>query len=725
MRLLFFLLLLSLSFNLHAQYRFIPYQDTPIAHSNETQMAFAWAGGLNGVQYGKMDLDNDGVEDLVGFDRSSARILCFLKSGNAYAYAPQYEKFFPSEIRNFFILRDYDGDGRKDLFTTGNLGISAYRNLGGSRPQWEQTVNFITYESLSGNEVNLQVNFNDYPYIGDIDDDGDIDILNFNFSGIESRIIFYENKSADNGGPLNLNSFEVVDDYWGAVEDCDCGVFAFNGEDCQDAFTRTMSNARHAGGKSLAIFDFSEDGNLELVLSHEECSELYYFNNDALPTQAPDFNTFTSDFPNQADAAQFNFYPNTMVMDVVGDDQEELIVSPNVESNLGNPINFSASNWLYQKNGEDYELLTKEFLQEDMLDWGSQASPAFHDIDADGDLDMFLAYTDLDAEQTLFSAVAYYQNTGSSLQPAFELISEDYLDLSEAGLANMFIQWVDVDLDGRKDLIVQATLQNSNQLRIMFGNEAGVEVNDYFTVEDVFIGFGYTVHFADVLGTDFPDLLVGKSSGGLILYENVGGGRSPQFQMEDNTFLGIGDDFFRSAIRVHVQDVDNDDQVDLVTSDLSGNIRVFSDLENNEGEFDSLTIFNEVEQNFEDAYFGRRNNLVFASLFNDDYPALILGTVSGGVRIFRNNEELTVASGEELVFEVYPNPNRSRQLYIRTNQNISISITTLNGQKVLTGQLFNAFSNEAIDISNLEGGIYMVKADFGNGQKRSRELVVY
>ena len=662
---------------------------------------------------------------MTGFDRSSGRILCFLKNGNEYDYAPQYEKFFPADIQNIFILKDYDGDGKTDLFTAGNLGITAYRNIGTGIPLWEKVVDFISYESLSGNEVNLQVNFNDYPYIGDIDNDGDIDILNFNFSGIQSRILFYENKSADNDGNPDLETFELVDNYWGTVEDCDCGVFAFDGEDCQDVFGRMISNARHAGGKSLAIFDFKDDGKLELVSSHEECDELYYFNNVAAANQTPDFDSFTSNFPNQTDAARFNIYPNTMIMDVLDDEKEELIISPNIEANLGSPIDFSSSNWLYQKSGNGYELLTKEFLQGDMIDWGAQASPAFHDYDDDGDLDLFLSYTDLGDDENLFSAIAFYENIGDTQNPDFELITDDYLNLSEEGLANMFIQWSDVDLDGKQDLVLQGTLENSNQLRVIFQNETGLDLNSTITVEDVFIGFGYTVHLADIIGDNYPDLLVGKSSGGLILYKNIGAGRNPQFQLEDNAYLGIGDDFFRSALRVHVADVDNDNQQDLITSDLSGNIRVFSDLVNNDGDFDSLSVYNSLDQNFEDVYFGKRNNLVFAPLYNDDYPALVLGTVSGGIRIFRNNEELPVQSSGELVFQVYPNPNQSRQLYIKTNQNISISITTLSGQKVLEGQSYQAFSNQAINVSTLEDGIYIFSAIFENGKRVSRKVVLY
>ncbi|WKK82093.2 T9SS type A sorting domain-containing protein [Marivirga arenosa] len=724
MRVLLFITFIFYSFLTEAQYRFIPYQDVPL--SNSSEMEFPWAGGLNGVQWGKIDLNNDGFLDLAGFDRSSGRILCFLNIDGEYEYAPEYEMFFPSEIQNFFILKDYNQDGKMDVFTAGNLGITAYENIStGGLPQWSKTLDFIRYTSLSGNDVNLQVNFNDYPFIGDLDDDGDLDILNFNFSGIESRILFYQNNSIETNGTASLNSFELVDNYWGTVEDCDCGVFAFNGQDCQDILGRVLNNkARHAGGKSISVFDFDKDGVLELVTSHEECNELYYFNNSALSNLDPNFEGFTSSYPSSNNPAQFNFYPNTMVMDLTGDASEDLIISPNIEGNIGSPVNFSSSNWLYQNVGNGYELVSKKFLQEDMIDWGAQASPAFLDYDEDRDLDLFIAYTDINSNEVLESAIAFYENVGDTQNPSFELQDSDFLNISQEGFANMFIQWQDVDVDGQKDLIIQATSGNSNQLRILFQENNEFDINSSVIIDNVFIGFGYSIHLADVIGDSHPDLLVGKSSGGLILYENIGQGRNPSFQQRSQNYLNIGDDFFRSSLRVNVMDIDNDNQQDLITSDFSGNIRVFPNLQNNTGQFDTLYSYNELIQNFDQIFFGKRNNPVFAPIFNDDYPTLILGTVSGGLRVFRNNAEYEVESGEELVFQIYPNPNENNLLFIKANQDISISIATLNGQTILSNLEYSAFGREAIDVSQLQSGLYIVSALFANGKNITRKLVI-
>ena len=721
-----FILLTIVPFLGVSQYNYIDFQDTKISHLGQNEYKFPWAGGLNGVQYGGIDLNNDGFEDLVGFDRSSGRLICFLKNGASYQYAPAYESFFPDDIFNFFILKDYNQDGKADLFTAGPLGIKVYKNISsGNLPQWEKSIDFITYESLSANEVNLQLSFNDYPHIADLDGDGDLDILNFNFSGIQSRILYYENRSIEETGTADIAPFKLIDNYWGEVEDCDCGVFAFSGDSCQDTLGRLLSNARHAGGKSVSVFDFNGDGRLDLVSSHEECNELYFFSNKQSAGLSPLFDEFTTDFPNAQNPASFNFYPNTMVMDVIGNDEEELIISPNVESILGSPVDFSQSNWLYQKNNGQYELITKQFLQEDMLDWGVQASPAFLDFDEDGDLDLFIGYTDLNDQGDLFSAIAHYNNVGDPNNPAFDLVTDDFMNVSDLGLANILIQWVDVDLDGRKDLSIQGTFENTNQLLIAFQDQSGFNKDNLIEIQDVFIGFGYSVHFADVSGNNLPDLLVGKSSGGLILYENIGSDQAPAFQLVENTFLDIGDDFFRSALRVHTADLNNDGTLDLITSDLSGTFRIYGDIENNIENFDTLALYNSIIQSFESGFFGKRNNLVTANLYHDDYPAIVMGTVSGGIRILRNNAEFPVSNGDELVFQVYPNPNTSRQLSIKTNQDILLSITTLNGQKVMENIAITAFSNQTIQINSFEKGIYAVTALFQNGEQRTRKLVVF
>ena len=83
-------------------------------------LSFPWVGGLNACQFGSLDLNFDGKNDLVVFDRHGNRLSCFLNCGDfgeiSYKFDNQYAKSFP-KIDDWMILADYDGDGRNDIFT--------------------------------------------------------------------------------------------------------------------------------------------------------------------------------------------------------------------------------------------------------------------------------------------------------------------------------------------------------------------------------------------------------------------------------------------------------------------------------------------------------------------------------------------------------------------------------------------------------------------------------
>src|SRR5690606_7409491 len=49
-------------------------------------LELAWAGGLNSSQYHSIDLNFDGTDDLVIFDRTSNKLSCFLWLDDHYEY---------------------------------------------------------------------------------------------------------------------------------------------------------------------------------------------------------------------------------------------------------------------------------------------------------------------------------------------------------------------------------------------------------------------------------------------------------------------------------------------------------------------------------------------------------------------------------------------------------------------------------------------------------------
>ena len=81
---------------LHAQYSPSSF---PLTENGKTY-AMPWAGGMNLPQFSEVDLNNDGIMDLVSYDREGDVASTFINGGTAglvdYDYAKELEKRFVS-----------------------------------------------------------------------------------------------------------------------------------------------------------------------------------------------------------------------------------------------------------------------------------------------------------------------------------------------------------------------------------------------------------------------------------------------------------------------------------------------------------------------------------------------------------------------------------------------------------------------------------------------------
>ena len=122
-------LLLGLYSSLYSQV-FTIETDIPVSMDDEL-LSNPWAGGLNSGQYSKMDVNNDQLEDLIIFDRTNNRISVFVVDQEGqYVYDPIYTTIFPSDITDWMLLRDFNCDGLKDIFTSDPFGIRVFVNEG-------------------------------------------------------------------------------------------------------------------------------------------------------------------------------------------------------------------------------------------------------------------------------------------------------------------------------------------------------------------------------------------------------------------------------------------------------------------------------------------------------------------------------------------------------------------------------------------------------------------
>jgi hypothetical protein len=255
----FLALLLILStapFGARAQnFRLVNSRQIPVIHAADT-LVNAWAGGLNAAQFSTMDLNGDGVEDLVLFDRSTSKVSTFLAEphGASYRwrYASRYEAYFP-DMQAWMLLRDYDGDGKKDIFTRASFGAKVYRNVSaGGEIRFEQMVEFIETRGESG-LINLSVLTDDIPAIVDMDGDGDLDIIVADQVGTYLR--YHQNMSMETYGHADSLVYQLMNPCWGDfAEGADCDQYVF-GIDCS-WFSRPSSRplrVQHAGSTILAI----------------------------------------------------------------------------------------------------------------------------------------------------------------------------------------------------------------------------------------------------------------------------------------------------------------------------------------------------------------------------------------------------------------------------------------------------------------------------------------
>ncbi|WP_421947758.1 FG-GAP repeat domain-containing protein [Phaeodactylibacter xiamenensis] len=179
-----------------------------------------FAGGLNNPQPNEVDLNQDGLTDLVIFDRTGNVLLPFLNTGGAFAYAPGYARYFPELLGDWIIMRDFNDDGIMDIFgqsqrTEFVQGVLVYTgyyedgHIAFERLPLKHPNNIIPFVLSNGTTTQLYVSNVDYPAIDDLDCDGDLDILTFNPAG--GYIELYANQSIEEGYGRDSLIFELVE----------------------------------------------------------------------------------------------------------------------------------------------------------------------------------------------------------------------------------------------------------------------------------------------------------------------------------------------------------------------------------------------------------------------------------------------------------------------------------------------------------------------------------
>lgn len=709
-RILCFLLLAIIGVPATAQFQYHFNQDVVVINDVDS-LLMPWAGGLNTAQYNVIDLNLDGVGDLMIFNRDNNKVLTFIREGDRYRYSPEFEHLFPGDLEHWVLLRDYNCDGKVDLFTSSIFGMSLYENVSsGDQLEWLLIHETIFTEGSNG-QTNLQVSSIDLPGIVDVDGDGDIDILAFNFAS-GGGVHFHKNMSVERTGTCGLDLVRTSKRY-GDFEECTCDDYIFGSDICS-----TGGRVQHSGGKSINSFPYSGPTLQDLVIGQEECTSCGYLKNEGTVAEAK-MTSVDFDFPNSTNPITLS-YPAIFNIDVDFDGLQDILVANNA-FDVHDGGEYDKSNWHYKNNGGSFTLITTGFLQEKMIDVGFAAIPTFSDINNDGDEDLFIGSGNQGGGATL----SFYENAGDALTPQLLKSDNDYLKLSSNNYSSIKPQSVDLNSNGLEDLI------------IIYGEASQQLCDIYWHTGNQLVPFENNNKLAlNIPALDLRDrpyfyytggklaLLVGRETGRLSKFINQGTIENPIWELVTDSFLGLEDDFRARNLSVFINDMDGDGKEDLVSYDDSGSLRIYSDYKN------EASIVNDIIQDKEslmsyNSSFGTNVSIVPSNLTGSILPSISIGLKTGGLQLLTNVKDEQQDIDLAINIDIFPNPALDKD-YIKlvANQNLTFKIIDSMGKEVRTIESLIKGEIHHLSIGSLTSGLYLIQATNNIGLTTTSRFVV-
>lgn len=683
--------------------------------TNDT-LTIPWSGGLSHSEFSNIDLDGDGILDLYIFDRVGNRFLLLKNNGitNTISYKNEFTQTpnFPL-FNDWGLLEDYDGDGKNDLFHYYNGGISVFKNISVPGTVQFTLVKTVIKSNYVPNNLTLYVSPADLPGIVDIDLDGDLDILTYGFSS--GCLEYHKNLSQETYGHSDSLIYQLVSDNWGLYSE---GVSLYDitlGDSCD--------TSRHAGSTVLAI-DMDNDHDKDLIIGDAGGSNLAYLRNGGDTNYAvvdlvdPDFpQNYSSTIP-----ANISIFASAFFLDVNNDNAKDLICSNSAPgtSETANSI------WRFKNIGTtgnpNFKFQQNDFLQSEMIDLGEGAFPALFDYNRDGLMDLAIGNVTYFGSQ---GQIAVLQNTGTSTQPVYELVSYDLGSSSTQGVKNITPTFGDMDNDGDVDMIIGETTgyihyyQNNAPVSPNTPAQFTLTSTQYFNIKENSFSAPFII---DLNQDGLNDIVCGSRLGKLNYYQNNGTASAPNFS-NTPTISNLGlvstvDPAFSSSGYSIPWFFTHNGELELFVGSYSGKIYHYSDIY--DGSNNIQPAFNFISGVVGFYKDGVRSAVTVGDFNNDIYPDLIYGNLGGGLDLLYGQfasigiDEIISNENE---FIVYPNPtNGNSQVYISSKTGFDlpkdIVIYDLSGRVTKRLNEFNI--QQSIDVQGLSSGLYIFELRYNN-----------
>jgi len=618
-----------------------------------------------------------------------------------------------NNIEHQFI--DIDGDGDYDIpYLDSDNTYGLYENTGDRfNPEY-----ILSFDTIPG------MKFSDWFYFVDIDDDNDFDL----FTGGESALIEFRRNTGISSDPIFKPEIDTLLDDQGipmfsepgcnpVFADIDADgdydfftgnsagtvtfyentgnnhIFSFKfitnfwqdiliiGNTLRTRITGTAPELFLHGASALDFADIDNDSDYDLFWGDFFGRSIYYIQNNGTSGSAQMDTPYTSPvYPQNMDSVWTNGFNMPRFADIDGDNDYDLFVSVLYDPTVPESFIF------YRNRGDintpDLKPENSNLLK--TLDAGIHSSPSFTDIDNDGDLDLFIG-----GVKSSGATLHFFENNGTAQNPSYILIDSEYFKIK--GDLILSPSFGDLDGDGDLDLVTGEFLGNFS-LYENTGNMSSPFFEFTGQLKDSsgnFINAGNIARpfLIDIDNDNDLDLVTGGSNGQIRLYENTGTSTEYIFIRNTDYFdqIDIGN---RSA--PFLFDFDGDNDLDLftgadnVSSGNHGSIYYFRNDGSNKDPVWTL-----ITDKFLNQTFGGYALPFFADIDNDTDKDLFIGNVKGGLYYFENTSASDVSEDifHPSVFnlEVYPNPFNSRtniEITLQKPDEVTISVYNILGEKV-------------------------------------------